>query len=34
MENFNWLELIIGMLSAAIAYIAGHKVGKNKCEDK
>jgi len=30
MADFNWWELAVGIMSAVISYIAGHKVGKSK----
>lgn len=29
MENFNWLELAMILLSSVVSYIGGHKVGKD-----
>jgi len=30
MEHFSWFGLITALLSAGVAYITGHTIGKNK----
>jgi len=32
MSEFNWIELLLGVLASIGSYLAGHKVGKKDCD--
>lgn len=34
MEHFNWLELVVVVVSSVLSYLTGHKIATKNCDNK